>query len=183
MTRLSCRVPNPCTPVGFSSGAEKHRDGKMNHYPEVILSLRSTQEFTAENDAFKSSADALTVAQSDIHTGSGWGSTLCTCSFSLEHSGGETGAAETHSVEGQDSEDVVDVGWQFEVSCRLGSRDLGEIVPVARVVQRVLILDLKFWKCCTEVTRRVLSKYVSMHCLTTLWGLAWIDMCLQLAGL
>lgn len=60
---------------------------------------------------------------------------LCTCSVCLEHSGGETGAAETHSVEGQNSKGVVDVGRQLEVSRRLGSGDLGEILPVATVVQ------------------------------------------------
>lgn len=62
----------------------------------------------------------------------------------LEHPGRETGAAETHGVQSQNAEGVVDVRRQFEVSCRLGSRDLGEVVPVAVLLQRVLILDQKF---------------------------------------
>lgn len=62
----------------------------------------------------------------------------------LEHPGGETGPAETHSVQSQNAEGVVDVRRQFEVSCRLGPRDLSEVVPVAAMVQRVLILDQKF---------------------------------------
>lgn len=68
----------------------------------------------------------------------------CTGRFCLKHSGGEAGVAETHRVEGQNSEDVGDVGWQLEVSCRLGSRDLSEIMPVTSVVQWVFILDQKF---------------------------------------
>lgn len=59
----------------------------------------------------------------------------------LEHPGRETGAAETHSVQSQNAEGVVDVRRQFEVNRRLGSGDLGEVVPVAVMVQRVLILD------------------------------------------
>lgn len=62
----------------------------------------------------------------------------------LEHPGRETGAAETHSVQSQNAEGVVDVGRQFEVNRRLGPGDLGEVVPVAAMVQRVLILDQKF---------------------------------------
>lgn len=69
---------------------------------------------------------------------------VCTCSFCLEHSGWKTGPAETDGVEGQNSEGVVDVGRQFEVSCRLCSKHLGKIVPVAAVVKNVFILDQKF---------------------------------------
>lgn len=66
-----------------------------------------------------------------------------TCSFCFVHSGGEAGAAETHSVESQDSEDVVDEGGELEVGCSFGSRDLGEIMPVTTVVEGVFILDQK----------------------------------------
>lgn len=75
--------------------------------------------------------------------GWGWGSWVCTCSFCLEHFGGETWVAETHSVKGQNSKGVMDIGWQLEVSRRLGSGDFGEILPVAAVVQWVLILYQK----------------------------------------
>lgn len=52
--------------------------------------------------------------------------------------------AQTHSVQSQDAEGVVDVRRQLEVDRGLGPGDLGEVVPVAPVVQRVLILDQKF---------------------------------------
>ena len=67
----------------------------------------------------------------------------CTCRFCLKHPGGEAGPTEAHGIESQNPEGVVDVGRQLEVSSRLGSRDLGEVVPVTSVVQRVVILDQK----------------------------------------
>lgn len=67
-----------------------------------------------------------------------------TCRFCLKPSGGDAGPAELHGVEGQHSEGVVDVGRQLEVRCRPVAGDLGEIMPVTSVVQRVLILDQKF---------------------------------------
>lgn len=76
---------------------------------------------------------------------------ICTCRFCLNHPGGEAGAAEVHSVEGQHSEGVVDVGGQLEVSRRPGAGDLGEIMPVTSVVQEVFILDQKF---CVEYSKR-----------------------------
>lgn len=69
--------------------------------------------------------------------------------------------AETHSVQSQDAEGVVDVGRQFEVSGRLGSRHLGEVVPVATMVQRVLKLDQKF--CRKRKKREVYSICSHVH--------------------
>lgn len=73
-----------------------------------------------------------------------FGTRIRTRRLGFEHPGGETGPAETHSVQSQDAEGVVDVRRQLEVDRGLGPGDLGEVVPVAPVVQRVLVLDQKF---------------------------------------
>lgn len=91
---------------------------------------------------------------------------FCTCGLCLERPRGETGVAETHSIEGEDSEHVVGVGWQFEVSCRSCSRDLGEIVPVTSVVQRVFILDEE---CCAE--QKGIQVFYS----------SWLNICLSVS--
>lgn len=45
MTRLSCSVPNPCTPVGFWSGAKKINEVKIKHQPMQRLSFRRANYF------------------------------------------------------------------------------------------------------------------------------------------
>lgn len=67
-----------------------------------------------------------------------------TCRFCLVYPGRWARVAEPYSVDSQNSEGVVDIRRQFEVSCRLGSRDLSKIMPVTSMVQGVFILNQKF---------------------------------------
>ena len=72
-----------------------------------------------------------------------------TCWPGLVHPGGVAGLAQAHSVEGQDSEGVVDIGGELQVGRGPGAWDLRHVVPVAMMVQGVLVLDDEF--CVREV--------------------------------